>query len=329
VSDERRDLAPLGVRVGPLALKNPVMVASGTFGNGPEVVPFVDPSYLGGFVTKSVTRRPREGNRPLRIVETAAGMLNSIGIMNPGIEAFLGRYLPLLARLETVRVVNLAGESVADFADLAARCDGREGIDALELNVSCPNVSGGLDFGTSPFLLESLVKTARAATRLPLIVKLTPNVTDITEVARAAENAGADALSLVNTYLGMSVDWRKRVPRLGSPTGSGGLSGPAIKPLALHAIAKVRRAVRLPLIGIGGIATVDDVLEFIVAGAAAVQVGTMNFVQPDTTRRIVDDLECLVARGEIPPIAELTGSLRIPAPEPGAPGGGPACGSRT
>lgn len=300
----------LATRVGPLCLRNPVLAASGTWGYGLEARLFTDPARLGGIVVKSVTRRPRAGNPPPRIVETAAGMLNSIGIMNPGLDRFVAEILPELATLGTTRIVNIAGETQEDFAGMAARLDAEPAVDAIELNVSCPNVSGGLDFGVSPPLLQGLVAGVRKVTTKPLIVKLTPNVTDIAETARAAEEGGADILSLVNTFVGLAVDWRRRTPRLGSPTGGGGLSGPAIKPLALHAVRRVRGAVRVPIIGIGGIATADDVLEFIVTGASAVQIGTMNFVRPGAADRILEDLESLAARGEIGDIGSMVGTLR-------------------
>ena len=302
----------LGVRVGDLALANPILVASGTYGSGVETADQVDLSRIGGVVTKSVTSRPRRGNPPPRIVETPSGLLNSIGLMNPGVDAFMERVMPALRELPCRHIVNLAGESEQDFRDLVRRFDGTEGVDALELNVSCPNVAGGLDFGADPGLLEALVSACREATERPLWVKLTPNVTDVTLLARAAERGGADALSLVNTFRGLAVDWRSRRPRLGSPTGGGGLSGPAIRPLALHAVAAVHRAVEIPVVGIGGIASADDVLEFVVAGATAVQIGTGNFRDPHLPVRIADDLGARLAQEGEGPLREMVGTLRLP-----------------
>lgn len=305
----------LGTAIGRLALRNPVLVASGTYGSGLEAMEAgVDLSRIGGVVTKSVTTRKRRGNPPPRIHETAAGMLNSIGIMNPGIEGFRARVLPAFKDLPCVRIVNVAGETSDDFESLVRVLGDEEAVDGIELNVSCPNVSGGLDFGVDPALLEPLVLRCRQATGKPLIVKLTPNVADVLPLALAAERGGADALSLVNTYRGMAVDWRARRPELGSPTGEGGLSGPAIKPLALSALRRARSGVRLPLVGIGGIACADDVLEFIVTGACAVQVGTANFRDPGMPVRIAGELEALAVRGEIEDIASMIGTLRYGSP---------------
>jgi dihydroorotate dehydrogenase (NAD+) catalytic subunit len=305
----------LEVRIGSLVLKNPVLVASGTFGSGVEASDVVDLSRLGGVVTKSVTTARREGNPPPRIFETASGMLNSIGIQNPGLEGWIREVLPAFRDIGTARIVNVAGESVEDFERLCAAFAREEGIDALELNVSCPNVANGLDFGVDPALLEPLVARCRRVTRLPLIVKLTPNVADVQPPAKAAERGGADAVSLINTFVGLAIDWRKRVPQLGSRTGTGGLSGPAIKPLALHAVRQAAQAVKIPVIGIGGIRSADDVMEFVVAGAAAVQVGTQNFVDPGAAATIVARLEEWVRSGLVPSISAFRGTLRSPRPE--------------
>jgi dihydroorotate dehydrogenase (NAD+) catalytic subunit len=269
----------------------------------------VDLSRIGGVVTKSVTTKPRRGNPPPRIHETAAGMLNSIGIMNPGLAGFIAEVLPKFRELPCVRIVNVAGETQQDFVTLTESLGNLEGVDAIELNVSCPNVSGGLDFGIEPRLLEPLVAACRAATGKPLLVKLTPNVTDIAGLAVAAERGGADALSLVNTYQGLAVNWRRRKPELGSLTGEGGLSGPAIKPLALSAVRKVRAKVGLPLVGIGGITSAEDVMEFVVTGASAVQVGTSNFRDPAAPVRILEELLGLVDRGEVQDLATMVGTL--------------------
>ena len=302
----------LAVSLGALQLRNPILVASGTFGSGEEAMRSIDLRGLGGVVTKSVTRERRRGNPPPRIHETASGMLNSIGIMNPGLDGFREHHLEAFRALPCARIVNVAGESSADFANLTESFGADPGIDGIGLNVSCPNVSGGLDFGVDPKLLEPLVAEARRRTSKPLLVKLTPNVTDLAALARAAEAGGADILSLVNTYQGMAVDWRRRRPELGSPTGMGGLSGPAIKPLALAAVHKVRRAVRLPIVGIGGITDAEDVMEFLVAGASAVQVGTANFRGPETPLRIVRQLAELHTREKLGALSDWVGTLQVP-----------------
>jgi len=301
----------LSVQVGRLGLRNPVLTASGTYGSGLETALEVPLERLGGVITKSVTTRPRRGNLPPRILETAGGVLNSIGLMNPGLEVFLKEVLPLFLELPCAHIVNLAGESVADFEALAGAFDGIEGVDALELNVSCPNVARGLDFGTQPALLEPLVAACRARTEKPLWVKLSPNITAIEEAALAAQRGGAEALSLVNTYRGLALDWRCRRPLLGSPSGCGGLSGPAIKPLALAALWRVRCAVSLPLVGIGGISSPEDVLEFMVAGASAVQIGTANFKDPMAPVKIADALMGKARGAGVDRLTELVGTLRV------------------
>ena len=306
----------LKTSVGKLHLRNPILAASGTYGSGVEALEQdVDLSRIGGVVTKSVTNKRRRGNPPPRIHETGAGMLNSIGIMNPGIDGFMSEVLPRFAELPCARIVNIAGESQEDLVALTARLGDEDAVDGLELNVSCPNVSGGLDFGIDPTLLEPLVKSCREVTEKPLIVKLTPNVTSIELIARAAERGGADALSLVNTYRGMAIDWRRGITELGSPTGEGGLSGPAIKPMALSAVRRVRLTVDLPLIGIGGISEGDDVMEFVVAGASAVQVGTASFQDPAALVRIADELQDLVRRGEIDTLSSMVNTLKVRSSE--------------
>ncbi len=272
---------------------------------------FVRFSRLGGIIPKTVTPLPRIGNPPPRTVETAGGMLNSIGLDNDGLEAFLEKHLAYLLSLGTSVIVNIAGHNADEFVTLAARLDGFPQIAALELNISCPNVSGGVDFGTDPKLTAELVGRVRAACRLPVIAKLTPNVTAIIPIAEAAAAAGADAISLVNTFQGLAVDWRRRRPILGG--GLGGLSGPAIKPLALRAVWQVARAVRIPIIGVGGIASVDDVLEYLVCGASAVQVGTANFYDPGIAERLVDQLEGLMEAEGWGDLREVIGTLQPPA----------------
>jgi dihydroorotate dehydrogenase (NAD+) catalytic subunit len=270
-----------------LRLRSPVLVASGTFGYGFDASP-VDRSALGAIVTKGTTLRPREGNAPNRIAETPSGMLNAIGLQNPGVDHMARVFAPLWATWDVPVIVNVAGDSVDEYVAVARRLDGVPGIAGLELNISCPNVSNGLQFGVDPGLAAELTAAVRSVTRLPLWVKLTPNVTDIVAVARAVEGAGADALSAINTYVGMAIDVRRRQPILSR--GSGGLSGPAIKPLALHAVWQVASQVRIPVIGIGGITSATDALEFLLAGAAAVQLGTVNYTRPQAARHVHDGI---------------------------------------
>lgn len=298
----------LGVQLGRLRLANPIAVASGTFGYAREMAGFVDVSRLGAVLPKTITWLPRQGNPPPRTVETTGGLLNSIGLDNDGVEAFLVNHLPYLASLGPALIVSIAGRTPEEFVALAARLGDIAGIAALELNISCPNVSGGVDFGTSPVLCEKLVSGVRCACSLPLLAKLTPNVANITEIARAAEAGGADALSLINTCLGMAVDWRNRRPRLGNILG--GLSGPAIKPIALRIVYQVARAVKIPLMGIGGIATVDDVMEFLVAGATAVQIGTANFYNPAVSTQILDALPAAIESLGAASVADVVGTLQ-------------------
>jgi dihydroorotate dehydrogenase (NAD+) catalytic subunit len=283
----------LDAQLGRLRLANPIMVASGTFGYAREMAGLLDVARLGAILPKTITLSPRAGNPPPRTVETAAGMLNSIGLDNDGVEAFIERQLPYLAGLGTVVIVSIAGKNYDEFVQIASRLEGAAGVDALELNISCPNVSGGVDFGTEPSMCEKVVSGVRRACSLPILAKLTPNVTDITAIARAAEAGGADAISLINTCLGMAVDWRRRRPILGNILG--GLSGPAIKPIALRAVYQVAAAVAIPLVGVGGIATIDDVMEFLVAGATAVQIGTANFYNPTVSLKILDALPAALA----------------------------------
>jgi dihydroorotate dehydrogenase (NAD+) catalytic subunit len=304
-----RGTSPLQVKVGPLVLKNPLLSASGTFGYGEEMEGFVDPGVYGAIIGKSISREPRMGNPLPRIAETASGMLNSIGLQNPGMDRFIAEYLPRMRRYGTVLVVNLVGDTLDEYVEMARRLDSVPGVDALELNISCPNCpAGGMEFGVEPGATESLVRKVRECFRRAIIAKLTPNVTDIVPIALAAEAGGADAISVVNTYLGMSVDWRRRRPRLGGITG--GLSGPAIKPLALRLVWLVSRACRIPVIGIGGIMTSDDVLEFLVAGATAVQIGTAHFVKPRVVLEMIEELERAVAEERLGSISEIVGTLR-------------------
>jgi dihydroorotate dehydrogenase (NAD+) catalytic subunit len=298
----------LRVQLGRLSLANPILLASGTCGYAREMADWLDLNRLGGLLPKTITRLPRKGNRPWRTVETAAGMLNSIGLDNDGLEAFIDRHLPYLATLKTAVIVSIAGRTRGEFTELARRLDGLPGVAALELNISCPNVSGGVDFGTDPALCCQVVAGVRAACELPILAKLTPNVTDIAAIARSAEEGGADAISLINTCLGMAVDWRRRKPLLGNVMG--GLSGPAIKPIALRAVYQAARAVRIPIVGIGGIATIDDVMEFLVAGATAVQLGTVNYYRPTAAAEILDALPAAVAELGASRVVDVVGTLQ-------------------
>ena len=307
----------LTVTLGRLRLPNPILVASGTFGYGREMAGLVDLRRLGGVIPKTITPHPRRGNAPWRTVETAAGLLNSIGLDNDGVEAFVAHQLPWLVDCGAPVVVSLAGATAAEFVTLAARLDGLAGIAALELNVSCPNVSHGVDLGTDPEACRAVVAGVRAATRLPVLAKLTPNVTDIVAIARAARDGGADGVSLINTLQGMAIDWRRRRPLLGNVVG--GLSGPAIKPVALRCVHQVRRAVGLPIVGVGGIMTIDDVMEFLVAGASAVQVGTASFADPTASIRLLDALPAAVAELGAGSAADVVGTLALPAAASGCP----------
>ena len=297
----------LSVTLGRLRLANPILVASGTFGYAREFAPLVDLSTLGGVVPKTVTPLPRAGNPPPRTVETPAGMLNSIGLDNDGVEHFCTHHLPYLKGLGTAVIANVAGKSPDEFAAMAAQVEAAGGADAIELNVSCPNVSGGVDYGRTPEGAAAVVAAVRAACGLPILAKLTPNVTDVPAVAAAAAEAGADAVTLVNTFTGLAVNWRTRRPVLGN--GIGGLSGPAIKPLALRVVYQVAQAVDVPIVGCGGIRTVDDALEFLVCGASAVQVGTANFADPTVSGRLVKDLAAALSEQGVLSVSELVGTL--------------------
>jgi dihydroorotate dehydrogenase (NAD+) catalytic subunit len=299
----------LSVQLGRLRLPNPILVASGTFGYAREMVGLVDVARLGGILPKTITAQPRTGNAPWRTIETAAGMLNSIGLDNDGIEAFVEHHLPYLASLAVPIIVSIAGKSHDEFVAMTRRLDGLAGIAAVELNISCPNVSGGVDFGTDPAMCERVVADCRGATSTPIIAKLTPNVTSVAVMAKAAAAGGADAISLINTCLGMAIDWRRRRPMLGNVVG--GLSGPAIKPIALRAVFQAAQAVDTPIIGIGGIATIDDVMEFFVAGATAVQLGTVNFYNPKASMEVLDSLPAALEQAGVSAVRELVGTLNI------------------
>jgi dihydroorotate dehydrogenase (NAD+) catalytic subunit len=298
----------LHVQLGRLKLANPILVASGTFGYAREMAGLVALDRLGGILPKTITRESRAGNAPWRTVETTGGMLNSIGLDNDGIDAFIAHHMPYLRTLRTAIVVSIAGRNHDEFVDMCRQLDGVEGVAAIELNISCPNVSGGVDFGTDPRMCERVVADSRAACRWPILAKLTPNVTSIADMARAAEAGGADAISLINTVQGMAVDWRRRRPLLGNVLG--GLSGPAIKPIALRAVYQAAQAVKTPLVGIGGIATLDDCMEFFVTGATAVQLGTVNFYDPTVSMRILDGLPAAIAHLGAGRVSDIVGTLQ-------------------
>src|SRR5436190_2107169 len=294
--------------LGRLTLRNPILVASGTFGYAREMAGVVDFAQLGGIIPKTVTPHARAGNPPPRTVETPSGMLNAIGLDNDGIDHFIEHHLPYLRALPTAIIANIAGEDERSFVDMAAKIGREPGLAALELNLSCPNVAGGVDFAIDPALTRRVVAGVRRVCPLPLIAKLTPNVTNIVPIAQAAADGGADAVALVNTFVGMAIDWRRRRPILGNVTG--GLSGPAIKPLALRLVWVVAQRVRIPVIGIGGIATLDDVMEFLIAGASAVQLGTVNFYNPTASLRIVDGLAGALSSLGAAGVREVVGTLR-------------------
>jgi dihydroorotate dehydrogenase (NAD+) catalytic subunit len=290
--------------------QNPVLTASGTFGYGQEFAHLIDLNQLGGIVVKGISADPMPGNPSPRIYETESGMLNAIGLQNVGAQRFLKEKLPFLRTLKARCIVNVFGYSTADYVRCLEILNAGDGIDAYELNISCPNTrAGGMVYGNDPKLTEEVVTAAKKVARLPVIVKLSPNVTDITVTARAAEAAGADALSLVNTFVGMAVDIQTRTPRLSNATG--GLSGPAIKPVALRMVYQTYRAVKIPLIGMGGIATPEDALEYLIVGAQAVQVGTANFYDPGTSLRVAQGIRDYCQRRHLH-LSELIGSLRLP-----------------
>lgn len=306
-------MVELEVTLGRLALKNPVLVASGTFGYVREMASFVRIERLGGVIPKTVTYRPRAGNPTPRTVETAAGLLNAIGLDNDGIGHFLEHHLPYLRTVGTAVIANIAGEDEDQFVAMAAMLENQPGLAAVELNISCPNVSHGLDLGIDAGAVGRLVGRVREVCTLPVVAKLTPNVTDVVPIAEAAANAGADAVSLVNTFRGMAVDWRRRRPILANDIG--GLSGPAIKPMALRMVWEVARALPgLPIIGIGGITSADDALDFLVAGATAVQVGTATFYDPTASERLLDDMARLLTEAGVRSVREIVGTLKSNRP---------------
>ena len=300
----------LKVNIGGLSLKNPVMTASGTFGYGEEYADFVDLNKLGAVIVKGTTINHREGNPYPRMVETPSGMLNAVGLQNKGVKNFLSNIYPRIKDYDTQFIVNVSGAKVEDYVAVCEMLNEVDGIKAIELNISCPNVKqGGMAFGTTCSGAAQVVKAAREAYKKTLIVKLSPNVTDITEIARAVEAEGADSVSLVNTFLGMSIDVEKRRPHLSTVTG--GLSGPCIRPIAVRMVYQVAKTVKIPVIGLGGIMSGRDAMEFILAGATAVQVGTANFVDPAISGKIVDYIDDYVNRHNLSSITELIGGMTL------------------
>ena len=294
----------LTVDLGKLVFENPVIAASGTFGYGLEYTDFLDLNHLGGFSTKGLSINPKIGNPVPRVIETSSGMLNAIGLENIGLQVFLSDKLPQLKNYKTRIIVNFFGDTVQQYVEMASALSKEERIDALEMNVSCPNVEeGGLQFSSDPTVLRQLVEATRKATEKFLIVKLSPNVTDITVLARAAEDAGADALSVCNTFVGMKLDLESGKPYLANRTG--GLSGPAIKPLALNLVYQTVRAVKIPVIGIGGIASSEDALEFLMVGAKAIQIGTANYIDPTVTVKVVRGIRDWCRQNQIAKLADL------------------------
>ena len=303
-------MTDLSVRIGHLTLANPVMTASGTFGYAREFADLVNLHRLGAVAVKGISLEPRAGNPPPRVVETASGMLNAIGLENVGVDRFITEKMPYLRSLSCKVIVNILGDSIEDYARLAEKLTGVEGIDALEINISCPNVKkGGVAFGTVPEMAATVTRAVKQASDLPVIVKLSPNVSDIVTMARAAAEGGADGLSLINTLIGMAIDARTRRPKLANIIG--GLSGPAVKPVALRMVWQVASAVSIPVIGIGGIGTAEDAIEFLLAGATAVQVGTANFYNPCATEQIIDGIAAYLRQQGERSVQDIIGGLRL------------------
>lgn len=301
-------MADLSVKINDLSLKNPVMTASGTFGYGLEFADFVPLERLGGIIVKGTTLHAREGNDYPRMVETASGMLNCVGLQNKGVDYFCGAIYPRIKDIGTNMIVNVSGSSPEDYAECAARIDGLDNIPAIELNISCPNVKqGGMAFGVTCGGAASVVRAVRGRYHKTLIVKLSPNVTDVADIARACEAEGADSVSLINTLMGMSIDIEKRRP--GLSIGTGGLSGPAVKPVALRMVWQVAKAVKIPVVGLGGICTAEDAIEFLMAGATAVEIGTANFIDPAVTVKVIDGIDSWLESHGCRSVTEIIGAL--------------------
>ena len=302
-------MSKMSVNLAGVTLKNPVMTASGTFGSGAEYSEFVDLNHLGAVVTKGVANVPWPGNPTPRVAETTGGMLNAIGLQNPGIDLFSKRDLPFLERYDTKVIVNVCGHSTEEYLDVVERLADEPRVDMLEINISCPNVKeGGIAFGQDPKAVEAITKAVKAKAKQPIIMKLSPNVTDITVMAKAAEAGGADCLSLINTLTGMKIDIERQTFAIANKTG--GLSGPAVKPVAVRMVYQVANAVKIPIIGMGGICTAEDAMEFILAGATAVSIGTANFTNPYTTVEVIDGIEAYMRRHGVEDINELIGLVK-------------------
>lgn len=303
-------MAELKTKIGSLELKNPIMTASGTFGYGVEYADFMDISRLGGIIVKGTTLNRREGNAYPRMAETPSGMLNAVGLQNKGVEYFVDHIYPTIKDIDTNMIVNVSGASIEDYVATASRINELEKIPAIELNISCPNVKqGGMAFGVKPESAAQVVEAVRKAYNKTLIVKLSPNVTDITEIARAVEGAGADSVSLINTMLGMAINAETRRPILSTVTG--GMSGPAVKPVALRMVWQVAKAVKIPVVGLGGISSPTDVVEFLLAGASAVEIGTANFIDPSISEKCVDGLNEYLDRHGFKSVQEIIGALEV------------------
>ncbi|MCI7033311.1 MAG: dihydroorotate dehydrogenase [Bacteroidales bacterium] len=303
-------MVDLSVEIGKLKLKNPIMTASGTFGYGEEFADFIDLNRLGGIIVKGTTLHHREGNPYPRMAETPSGMLNAVGLQNKGVDYFIEHIYPRIKDLDTRVIVNVSGSCIDDYVAVCEKLSPLDKVAAVEINISCPNVKqGGMGFGTTCSGAESVTSTVRKAYDGTMIVKLTPNVTDITEIARAVEAAGADAVSLTNTFLGMAIDVEKRKPMLSTITG--GLSGPCIRPIAVRMVWQVANAVQVPVVGLGGIASGRDAIEFLLAGATAVQIGTANFVDPQVTIKAIDYIEDYLKRHQIASVRELIGGMEV------------------
>ena len=303
-------MVQLNTKIGSLELKNPVMTASGTFGYGTEYADFMDINRLGAIIVKGTTLNPRQGNPYPRMAETPSGMLNAVGLQNKGVDYFVDHIYPVVSKFQTNVIVNVSGSSIEDYAQCASIINTLDDIPAIELNISCPNVKqGGMAFGVKPESAAQVVSAVRKAYDKALIVKLSPNVTDITEIARAVEGAGADSVSLINTMLGMAIDAERRRPILSTVTG--GMSGPAVKPVALRMVWQVAKAVKIPVIGLGGICSATDAIEFLLAGASAIQIGTANFIDPSISEKVVDGSEEYLTRHGFNSVEEIIGALEV------------------
>lgn len=303
-------MAKLGVNIGKLSLKNPVMTASGTFGYGLEFADFIDLNELGGFIVKGTTLNPREGNDYPRMAETPSGMLNCVGLQNKGVDHFCKEIYPQLEHLDTNVIVNVSGSTLEDYVECASRINALPHVPAIELNISCPNVkAGGMAFGVTPEGAASVVKAVRQAYNKTLIVKLSPNVTSIADIAKAVEAEGADSVSLINTLMGMSIDIERRKSRLS--IGTGGLSGPCVKPVALRMVWQVAQAVNIPIVGLGGIMNATDAIEFIMAGATAIEIGTANFIDPAVTIKVVNGINEWLDNHGVKDVNEIVGCLKV------------------